>query len=262
MNEANPFNFRTLTSARGDGLTDFRSRAVAESERTQRSRPGGLPPERSGLSACLEREPSLAKFRSAIKASAVGSAILALTGLAASGIILCLEKARVLPDDPHVLTIAARCCFGSMLFMLVPMWVERWIVRRHLSSREAVSDAERGGIHVALEYAPTCGAMKILAEDVGLIFLHPGAQYIKISGLSYDYVIQGKDLASLALHPNGKTVLLSYTIGNERLDLAIVPRSLLAEFKRQTLGSSRNLFESIEEALGAQGSRMALRSSP
>ena len=62
MNEANPFNFRTLTSARGDGLTDFRSRAVAESERTQRSRPGGLPPERSGLSACLDREPKRAAW--------------------------------------------------------------------------------------------------------------------------------------------------------------------------------------------------------
>jgi hypothetical protein len=56
----------------------------------------------------------------------------------------------------------------------------------------------------------------------------------------------------LSLHSKGKTVLLSYVVGDERLDLAILPRSVVAEFKRQTLGSSRSLFLKIQNALKVQ----------
>ena len=63
--------------------------------------------------------------------------------------------------------------------------------------------------------------------------------------------LQAGDVVGLSLHSNGKSVLLSYTVGEERLDLAIEPRSVLAELKRQTLGSSRSLFAKMQAALGS-----------
>jgi hypothetical protein len=109
MNDVNHYNSPTRASAHGDRPTDFRARAVAKSEIILRTRMGSLSPEQCGLSTCLERKPSLAKFRARIKATALGSAILALTGLAGGGIILCLQKAKVFADDPHLQDIAASC---------------------------------------------------------------------------------------------------------------------------------------------------------
>jgi hypothetical protein len=74
-----------------------------------------------------------------------------------------------------------------------------------------------------------------------------------MDGLSYEYVIHSKDVVDLSLHSNEKSVLLSYMVGEERLDLAIAPRSVRAELKRQTLGSSRSLFEKMQDALGPDG---------
>jgi hypothetical protein len=135
--------------------------------------------------------------------------------------------------------------------MFLPVFVERWIVRSHLAPRNDVfeADSRPEGIHVAIEYARTYGSMKLLAEDVGLMFLHPNARYVRIDGLSYEYVIQGEDVMDLRLHANGKTVLLSYAIGEAPLELAILPRSLRAELARQTVGSSRSLFQKVHDAL-------------
>lgn len=135
--------------------------------------------------------------------------------------------------------------------MLVPTYVERWIVRHYLSQGD--DDLEPGsevkGIHISLEYAPTYGSLKLLAEDVGLIYIDPETRCLKIDGLSYQYVIQSKDVVDLSLHRDAKSVLLSYLVAEERLDLAIAPRSVRAELKRQAVGSSRNLFSKMRDAL-------------
>jgi hypothetical protein len=240
-----------MTSTDND-LTDFRSRAVAASEAMRRTLPSGLSPEKRGISYCLLRQPSLSRLRAPIKVTAVVSAVLGLSAVAAGGIIGFLLKGHLLTDSPSLPAIALCVSAGGILLMFLPTFVERWIVRQHLSSRDDDFDpgSEREGIHVALEYAPTYGSMKILAEDVGLMFIYPEARYVKINGLSYEYVIQSKDVVDLSLYSNGKSVLLSYAIGEEQLDLAIVPRSLRAELKRQTVGSSPNLFVKMQDALG------------
>jgi len=178
--------------------------------------------------------------------------VVGLSGLATGAIIVLSPKGSMAADKSSVPAIAAGCTIVGMLSMFLPTIIERWIVRRNLPQSEEGSTAgsDHKGIHVALENAHTYRTVKILAEDVGLIYTHPEACYVRISGLSYDYIIQSKDVAGLSLHPNGKSVLLSYMAGNERLDLVIVPRSLLAELRRQTLGSSQSLFEKIQQALG------------
>ena len=201
------------------------------------------------FSYCLERDPSLAKLRRPLKITVVTCGVLGLAGLAAGGIIGGLLKAKVLGDESHLLAIAAACSFGGALLMFIPTWAERWIVGRFLSPSEADGGVGEKGGHIALEYAPTYSGLKLLAEDVGLVFIHPEARYVKISGLSYDYMIQARDVVRLELHRNRKTILLSYMVGNERLDFAIIPRSLQAELKRQVFGSSRSLFESVEKTL-------------
>ncbi|HEX4349700.1 MAG TPA: hypothetical protein VH251_04915 [Verrucomicrobiae bacterium] len=252
MNDTNPCNSPATSTGNTDGLTDFRSRAVAASEMMRLNLPGGLSPERGGISCCLARQPSLSRFRTPIKVTVVACAILGISGIAAGGIIAHLQKAGKLGDTPSMFAIAVCCSVGGILFMFLPVFVERWIVRKHLSQREEGYGIQIERIHIALEYAPTYGSLKILAEDVGLIYIHPEAHYVKISGISYDYLIHSKDVVGLSLHSKGKTVLLSYVVGDERLDLAILPRSVVAEFKRQTLGSSRSLFLKIQNALKVQ----------
>jgi hypothetical protein len=139
-----------------------------------------------------------------------------------------------------------------MQLFLFPTFFERWIVRQQLSAHKKTRDSSERGIHVALEYAPTYGAFKMLAEDVGLLYIYPDARCVKISGLSYDYVIQGKDVVGLSVHSNNKTVLIDYLVGKEQLNIAILPRSVFAEFKRQTLGSDLSLFAKIQNALTMQ----------
>jgi hypothetical protein len=239
-----------MTSSDND-LTDFRLPAVAASEALLRTLPSGLSLEKRGVSYCLARRPSLSRHRAPIKVTAVASAILGLLGVASGGIIGLLSKSGMLADSLSLLAITLCCSVGGILLLLLPVFVERWIVRQHLSQHDedCGSGSEHKGIHVALEYAPTYGSIKLLAEDVGLLYIHPEADYVKIDGLSYQYVIQSKDVVDFSLHSNGKSVLLSYTVGEELLDLVIAPRSILAELKRQTMGSSRSLFVKLRDAL-------------
>jgi len=223
---------------------DFRARAAAASEILRRNFPS--------VSCCLVRQPDLSRLRRTIKAFAGACLVVGLSGLATGAIIILAPKGGIAADKSSVPAIAAGCTIAGMLAMFLPTFIERWIVRRYLLQNEEgpTSGPDHKGIHVALENAHTYQKVKILAEDVGLIYIHPEASYVRISGLSYDYIIQSKDVAGFSLHPNGKSVLLSYLVGKERLDLVIVPRSLLAELRRQTLGSSQSLFEKIQQALG------------
>jgi hypothetical protein len=236
-----------MSSADND-QSDFRARAVATSKAMLRTLPTGLSPEKSGISYCLFKEPSYSHLRTPIKATALVCAVLGLSGLVLGGVI-CLVS--IAADTPSLLAIALCCWVGGMIFMFLPVFVERHIVRTNLCRRDDDFGAsfDPAGIHISLENAATERSMKVLAEDVGLIYMHPEADYVKIDGLSYEYMIHSKDVVDLSLHSNRKNVLLSYRIGEERLDLVVKPRSLLAELKRQRLGSSRDFFEKIEGAL-------------
>jgi hypothetical protein len=229
-------------------LSDFRGRAVAASVTMKRGLSTGVLIEKSGNSYCLHRRPDFSRFRTRIKIVAVTAAIIGIGGLLAGGLIVKLLDAQ---NHPRLLALALCCSVGGVATMFFPTFFERRIVRQHLSTQAGNlgSGSALDGFHVSLEYAPTYGAPKILAEDVGLLYLHPEAHYIRIDGLSYEYVIQGKDVVSLVLHRNRKSVLLAYKIGQEQLEIAIVPRSVRAELKRQTMGSSRTLFAGIQFAL-------------
>ena len=229
---------------------DFRSQAVAASEALQRTLPRGVSLEKSQISYCLVRQPCLTRLRAPIKVTAVACGVLGLSGVTAGGIIGLLKR-DMLADNASLFAITICCFFGGILLMLLPTYVERWIVRHHLSQPDDDYDsgAESKGIHISLEYALTYSSIKLLAEDVGLIYFHPEDHYVKIDGLSYEYVVQSKDVVDLSLHSDGKSVLLSYRVGEELLELAIAPRGVLPELKRQTVGSSRGLFMKMQAAL-------------
>ncbi|HEV3304567.1 MAG TPA: hypothetical protein VG055_33260 [Planctomycetaceae bacterium] len=235
-----------MSSADNDE-SDFRARAVAESKAMLRSLPTGLSPEKSGISYCLVKEPSYSHLRTPIKATALVCAVLGLSGLVLGG-VTCLVS--IAAETPSLLAIALCCWVGGTMLMFLPVFVERHLVRTNLCRRDDFGAGfDPAGIHISVENAATERSLKILAEDVGLIYMHPEADYVKIDGLSYEYVVHSQDVVDLSLHRNLKNVLLSYRIGEERLDLVVKPRSLLAELKRQRLGSSRDFFEKIQGAL-------------
>jgi hypothetical protein len=232
--------------------TDFRTRAVAASKAILRRLPSGVSPETSGLSYCRVRDPDCSHLRTPIKVTVLTCAVLGFSGLLFS--LVAGPFAAIQKDAEKfgpLLAIAVVCFVGALLVMILPVFVERAIISKALSRRDEDfgSDFDGTGIHISLEDAATERALKILAEDVGLLYIYPEAHYLKIDGLSYEYVVQSKDVVRLALHPNRKNVSLSYTIGEERLDLVVKTRSLQAEYKRQQTGSSRDLFEQMEEAL-------------
>jgi hypothetical protein len=239
-----------MTSIDSD-LTDFRTKAVWASEALQRTLPRDVSLERSGISYCLVRQPSLTRLLAPIKVTVVASGVLGLAGVATGVVIGLLLMSHVLAVSAGLIAIAICGFVGGILRMFVPTFVERWIVCHYLCQRDDDygSGSQIKGIHVSLEYAPTYHSLKLLAEDMGLVYIHPEDHYVKMDGLSYEYVIQSKDVVDLSLHSNHKTVLLSYRVGEELLELAIVPRSILAELERQTLGSSRSLFLKMQDAL-------------
>ncbi|HTW94840.1 MAG TPA: hypothetical protein VMD30_08610 [Tepidisphaeraceae bacterium] len=205
--------------------------------------------EQSGLSFCLPRQPSLSALRTRIKVIAILSAILGFSGILGGVVVAALVSHRVGQNSPF-LYVALCCSVLGIAIMFVPVMSERRVVRRNLSpaAGNLTSGSAQEGFHVAIENASTVGKPKILAEDVGLMYIYPDATYVKINGLSYDYVIQSKDVAELSLH-SGKTVLLSYRVGHEQLKIAIIPRSIRAELKRQTMGSSQTLLQLIQGTL-------------
>jgi hypothetical protein len=231
--------------------TDFRAAAVAASESLLDGLSNGLPPEESGNSCCLVRQPDLSRLRRSIKICVAVCAVVGLSGVTIGGVTCLLVSKHLIPESPSLLTIALCCCVGGILTLAIPTFFERRIVRDRLAPTDESFVAGFGpaGVHVSVEDARSYSSMKFLAEDVGLLYVHPREHYVKIDGLSFQYVIQAKDVISLSLHANRKTTLLTYAIGQERLQLAIIPRSLWAEFKRQTAGSSRSLFTKIDEAL-------------
>src|SRR5206468_2245676 len=97
-----------MTSSDND-LTNFRSRAAAESEAIRRKLPTGLSPEKSGISYCVERQPSLYRLRAPIKIIAVACLVLCISGVATGGIIAFLWKRHIVADNPSLLAIAV-CC--------------------------------------------------------------------------------------------------------------------------------------------------------
>jgi hypothetical protein len=231
-------------------LGDFRSHAVAESEALQRILPTGVSMEKSGISYCLVRQPCFTRLRAPIKVTAVACGVLGLSGVAAA-LIIGLSKSDMLAGNVSLLAMTICCFFGGILFLLVPTYVERWIVHHHLSQHDDDYETESGakGIHICLEYAPTYSSIKLLAEDVGLIYFYPEDHYVKIDGLSYEYVVRSNNVVDLSLHSDCKSVLLSYRVGEELLELAIAPRGVLPELMRQTVGSSRSLFLKMQAAL-------------
>jgi len=190
-------------------------------------------------------------LRKPIEVTVVLCAIFGIAGLVIGGVIGFLMKEQVIPQDSGLLGAALCCSGGGIFVMLLPTFVERRLVRHNLSRRDEDYASGFGptGIHISLEDPRTDSPLKLLAEDVGLLYIHPEAHYLKIDGLSYEYVIRSKDVIALSLHPNRKNVFLSYWTGNEQLSLVVKPRSIWAEVKRQRLGSSRGLFQKIKEAL-------------
>jgi hypothetical protein len=234
-----------------DDSVDFRSRAVAVSEAVRRELASEPPPEKCGISYCLEREPSLSRLRVPIQVSAIVCLLLALAAYGGALFFGFLTFANPVVGPPGLL--AAVACFGAAtLMMCLPTYVERLIVRCHLPRGD--ERPRRQGIHAALEDARTCSSLKLLAEDVGLIYMHPEDRYVKFAGLSYEYVIQGRDVVALSLRPNRKSVLISYMVGEEQLDLVIVPRGIRAELKRKMSGSSLSLFNRMLDALEPEAS--------
>ena len=136
-----------------------------------RTLPTGLSPEESGISYCLTREPGYSHLRTPIKATALVCAVLGLSGLLL-GAVICLVS--IAAETPILLALALCCWAGGMMVMLLPVFVERHLVRTNLCRRDDDFDAgcDPAGIHIAPENAATERSMKILAEDVGLIYMH------------------------------------------------------------------------------------------
>jgi hypothetical protein len=232
-------------------MPDFRTDAAAARSGAYGKSSLTGPPLSAGISCCVFKRADVASLRTRIKVVAVLSAIFGIGGVLAGGVLGGLMKYHVLGESTPTVVIAAVCSVGGILTLFVPTYFERWIVRSRLSqsSRRIESGDEPGESHVSVEEATSYGRLKLLAEDVGLLTIHPDFRCARINGLTCEYQIFGKDVVELSLHANGKTVLIGYRIGETQLNLAIVPRSLKAELQRQTTGSSSGLYERIVAAL-------------
>lgn len=132
MNEVNPYS----VSANPGDLTDFRSRAVVVSETLRRGLPGGVSPERGGVSCCLVRQPDLSRLRKRIKIVVAVSAVLGVCGLVASLIVYHFQETSAPADKPILLAVALGVNFGAILFFFLPTYFEQWMARRHLFPAE------------------------------------------------------------------------------------------------------------------------------
>ena len=233
------------------GRGDFRGDAIAESLALL----GQSAPEEIGISCCVPRGADGSSVRRRVKIVTVLSLVLLIAGVGFGGVVGFLMREHWMEENMPFLVFALACSVAGISMGLVPTVWERRVVRRFLREHvgDVWSDPGRRPIQVSLEEAQTYGRPKILAEDIGVLMCHPEATCVVLEGVSCKYVIYGKDVVSLRLHDNSKTVLVKYRIGQTALDVAIVPRSVGAEIKRQAQGGSFGLFDQMRQALGMNG---------
>ena len=222
---------------------DFRDDAVAASAAAVGSRR----PTEAGRSCCvpsgLDDRPVRRRLKVAVAVAAVGG----VGGLAAGGGLAYALKLGAVPGTRPAF-VALACCTGLGLFlMFVPTRVERWAVRRHLAGVAG----DDGRDFVSVEPADTYSSLKLLADDLGLVAVHPQSRCVVIHGLGHTYVAYAADVVRLELHANGRAVVLTYDVGPARLDLVVVPRSIRTEFKRQVAGATPSLYARMADALSA-----------
>ena len=231
---------------------DFRFAAITASERALKSlgsRAGASPVE-AGISYCVRSPVDASALIRMLKALAIGGVFVILAGFGGTAIFIYLAQQHLLPVLPAY--IGAACCGAiGYLFCFLPTMMEGRLSRKYLQKNlgNFWADKTLTPDFVSIENAHTYNQLKALAEDTGYLLIHPEAHCLEVEAISCRYLIYAADVLDLSLHANGKTILVSYKAAGERLDLAIIPRSIVGEVKHQTLGSGRDRFHRVQQAL-------------
>jgi len=241
-----------------DALTDgsnedFRCYAAAASAQAlQAFGPAATasPPE-AGISYCIPSPVDASGLIRSLKVTAIVSTVLFLGGFILAAALTIYSQSQKSPHT-NLLLIAGMGCFVMALFSaFMPTTLEGIRTQKHLRGHvgDFWADSTLMPRVVGIEDAETYNKLKVLADDIAVAILRPESGCLQIEGIRYRYLIYASDVTSLSLHENKRTVLLSYNIGAEHLSLAIIPRGLVPEFKRQALGVNPGLLEAIQRSL-------------
>lgn len=233
-------------------VDDFRDAAAAASLAAIYALAGqSADPTQSGLSYCLLRPDNPAPIRRACKYHVVICLLLGFSCLGLSVMVIGNPVARHMPVDP--LIIGLLFSFFGIGCFFAGAFLPRRLLRTHLQRTvgDFWADATLSPIHVNIENARTYQKLKLLPEDLGILLLHPATHCVQIEALSYRYLIYAADVTRLERFKTREqeAVFLSYRIGSEILELAIIPDSLNAAFKRKLLIGDSGLFARLQIVL-------------
>lgn len=228
---------------------DFRDGAVAESALQFKEQRQSSFADDTPMSQCTRSDVDPGILRMALKSVALLCAAFALCSAVSGVPLLAVAVTNVHRD---LFLAAVFLMVGAAMSFLAPSLIERVLVRHHLRGRLANhwSDANVAKTFVSVENAETYNKFKLLAEDVGVLLCRTESGFVTLEGIGFRYFVLTGDVVELSLHPNGRAVLLTYKIGATILRLAIVPRGIVMERKRQQMGGiNRELIELMTGAL-------------
>jgi hypothetical protein len=232
---------------------DFRDAAARESMRIIEANDGNIP---EFYSLCLPvpnaKPSSMRKFGF----WNLFPLLAAFLGLAIGAILATLTDNPKFQDyTPGLMVLACCASLAGFLCLITHSSFHRHFTRKAIGTRYndlAIKGNNSKPICVGIENPDTFHRFKLAPEDAGYLIFEPQACMLIIEGICFRYLIRKDDITAIkeVRLSAGFGTVLSYTIGNITLEVALQHASIRHEFKRQLFGAKRGpLFKKIQDTL-------------
>jgi len=228
---------------------DFRSPAVQASARLLAHVAGDI--DAVPVSACMRiddpaNERACRRLRARWKLSSVG-------GIVVLTLALLLFATGILLDLPLLALVAGILCILIIIFALLEIAHRSKALRRVVAARGI--DVAAGNVRgVSIENALTFSKMKVVPEDLALLWIDPQLHCVRLEGLSHRYIIYATDVVSLSVRrgPAQSTTSVTYRIGPTELSLTLSEiQGNVLEIYKQSFGLASRMHPKLVEALTA-----------
>jgi hypothetical protein len=144
-------------------------------------------------------------------------------------------------------------CIGGGLLCMVETVCRRWLVRAAIARR--LGPLPKGWALVSVEDGLTFSRIKVMPDDMGLIWIYPETRCLRIEGMSHRYQVHARDVVSISTRraPGMVATAINYRVGDVELAMVVSEtQNNMIEILAQTIGLRPRLFKRISRGLRMQ----------
>ena len=193
---------------------------------------------KAGKSVCIRRPPEAVgnrRYLSIVFGVQIGLSLALIFG----GGALVFYTTRI-THDHYLFIVGTVISLVGLLAASSAVDVQNWIIRRHLAGFQGPEQSflsTEKPVVVHIEDSQNCHEMKLVVEDLGLMYSDAARKLIVIEGVFYRYVIWGLDVQECRLYQPKTTrhFIMTFQLADpgRTLSLAMSYNNIGAEFMRQ-----------------------------